>query len=143
MAQDYDKIIKENLAGMIPALLDKLLHVRLRTFTLLTLDIQSTLERRPDFLLLAQEEGSDAEHILQIEFQSSNDSEMALRLLEYRALLMRKYRKPVRQYVCYFGNEPMQMPNELRDSDLFFRYHLLDLQTFDYRLFIDAPAPRW
>ena len=50
MAQDYDKILKENMEALILPLADKLLGLSLGPTEELPDDLQTTLERKPDLL---------------------------------------------------------------------------------------------
>ena len=136
MAQDYDKIIKENIEGLLPALIERVLKLRISHMEKIPFDVQVTLERRPDFLLRVQGAESEDPYVLQIEFQSTNDNEMANRLLEYMSILRRKHKMKIRQYVLYIGNEPLDMQSEVAEEDLWFRYNLIDLRDFDYEAFV-------
>ena len=50
MAQDYDKILKENMEALILPLADQLLGLSLGATEELPDDLQTTLERKPDLL---------------------------------------------------------------------------------------------
>ncbi|MDP5172769.1 MAG: hypothetical protein NWR72_21200 [Bacteroidia bacterium] len=141
MAQDYDKIIKENIEEILPALIDRVLGLQLTYMEVIPFDVQVTLERRPDFLLLVRTEQIDKNFLLQIEFQSKNDSEMVDRMLEYAAILRRKHKLQLRQYVLYIGNEVASMSSEISDPDLWYRYHLVNLKNFDYHGFVNSTHP--
>ncbi len=138
MAQDYDKIIKENIEGLLPALIDRVLKLRISHMEKIPFDVQVTLERRPDFLLQVRDAESGEEYLLQVEFQSTNDNKMAARMLEYAGILRRKHEMRLRQYVLYIGNEPLDIPDEIDDPDLWFRYNLIDLKDFDYEAFVQS-----
>jgi predicted transposase/invertase (TIGR01784 family) len=141
MSQDYDKIFKENIASLLPALVHRVLGLHLWEMEMIPLDVQLTIERRPDFILRGQLAEEEAPFLLQIEFQTSNESDMAERMLEYAALLRRKHGLPLRQYVLYIGNEAVRMPTEISESDLWFRFHLINLKEFDYQTFLQAEQP--
>ena len=49
-AGHYDKIIKENIAAVIPGLLVKVLHIEAVEIVDIKQDIQHTKERKPDLL---------------------------------------------------------------------------------------------
>jgi hypothetical protein len=69
--------------------------------------------------------------LLHIEFQSSNDPLMALRMVEYSLAIRRKYREYPVQLVLYVGNQKLRMKAELRTHAMIFRYALLDIRDLD------------
>lgn len=56
MAQDYDKILKENLTNAVPFLLENLMQIKIAKVQNLELKLQYTLEREPDFLKIITDE---------------------------------------------------------------------------------------
>ncbi len=141
MAQDYDKIIKENIEGLLPALIERVLGLRISRMKKIPFDVQVTLERRPDFLLLVQDADSQEEYLLQVEFQSANDPKMALRMLEYAVILLGKHEMDIQQYVLYIGKGPATMATEIKRSRIGFSYELIDLRGFDYASFVKSDRP--
>ena len=103
-------------------------------------DIQHTKERKPDVLKKVTDTKGDT-FVLQIEFQVANDDEMVYRMHEYKAMLLRKYRIPVRQYVIYLGKGKVAMESLLQTIDLTFKYNLLALNTIDYKTFLNSNQP--
>lgn len=88
----YDKIIKENLKSLIPALLNKVLGLKvLRIEDLPAVKMQTTLEREPDFLQLVYDEVFPEGRIIHLEFESSNETNMERRMLAYLGMLYRKH----------------------------------------------------
>jgi len=102
----YDKAIKENLEITLPLIIKEVLRLEIVESEELPDDIQHTKERKPDLLKrVTDREGN--RFVLQIEFQSKNESEMVYRMCEYQTMLMRKYKLPVRQYViCLHFSTP-------------------------------------
>lgn len=74
--KDYEKIIKENVEGLLPALIERVLGLRLRSMKKVPFDVQITLERRPDFLLEVEDEAGGKKYLLHIEFQTKNEKNM-------------------------------------------------------------------
>ncbi len=103
-------------------------------------DIQHTKERKPDVLKKITDKKGDT-FILQIEFQVANDDEMVHRMLDYKAMLFRMYRIPVRQYVIFLGKGKMLMQSSLQTFDLAFKYNLLAINTIDYKTFLNSNQP--
>ena len=103
-------------------------------------DIQHTKERKPDVLKKITDSQGNT-YVLQIEFQVANDNEMSYRMLEYKAMLFRKYRLPIFQYVIFLGTGKMKMDAKLHTNELIFSYNLLALNSIDYKLFINSAQP--
>ena len=139
MAQDYDKIIKENLAHLLPALIRSVLRLPVRDMQKIPFDTQVTLERRPDYLLKIKLPGEEA--LLQLEFQSTPDPQMIERMLEYYSLQRRKHQLPIYQYVLYLGSRTPHIKTELIDKNIWFKYELIYLQNLDYELFLRGETP--
>jgi hypothetical protein len=140
MANDYDRIFKENIENLIPFLAERILGIKAETLIELPDDLQITVERKPDFLKKVV--NNSETYILQIEFQTIDDSEMPYRMLEYFGMLYRKYRIPIHQYVVYIG-KPVSQSNTgyLQTNRFEFTYETVSLREFDYELFINSDKP--
>ena len=140
MAQDYDKIIKENIEDVFLSLSRKLMGLEPRKFEEIPNELQRTIERKPDFLkkVVESKEGS---YILHIEFQTANDPDMVYRMNEYAAMLLRKYKLEVKQAVFFIGHQPMQMENQLQVGQVSFSYNLFNLAHVSYKEFIVSEQP--
>lgn len=139
MAQEYDKIFRENVEEWITTVARRLLGIDPNTLEEIPDDLQYTIERKPDFLKRVNLPDPQADYILQIEFQSTDSYKMPKRLLVYYAFLYTEYGLEVIQYVIYIGkkNKPT-MPTEVRHKNLQFRYELIDIQDVDYEMFINS-----
>lgn len=102
--------------------------------------IQYTKERKPDVLKKVTDNQGDT-FVLQIEFQVANEPTMVYRMLEYYAMLSRKYELPVHQYAIYLGKSKLRMATELQSINLSFRYSLLEIKAIDYNLFLKSNKP--
>lgn len=136
----YDKIFKENIEAVILSITQNLLKITAVSMEELPDDIQHTKERKPDVLKKVIDTTGDI-FVLQIEFQVANDDEMAHRMLDYKAMLFRKYRIPVRQYVIYLGKGKATMDDSIQTLDLTFKYNLLAINTIDYKTFLTSNQP--
>mgnify|MGYP001791448830 CR=1 FL=1 len=128
-----DKIIKENIEAVFTPLLEKLLDLSIKSSTEIKDKLQSTIEREPDFLKRIVDK-DDREFILHLEFQSQDNHEMVYRMAEYRAILQRKYRIPVRQIVLFLGPNPPTMRQTLYKEEQITGFELRnirDLSTAD------------
>ena len=145
MSQEYDKIIKENIEAIILPLADKLLGISPVNMVEIPDELQRTIERKPDFLKKVTDKNG-AVYILQIEFQSSNETEMVLRMLEYKSMLMHKYGLPVKQFVIYLGNPKLSMKNDLQqfmpaENEIRFSYNLLNIKDFESEKLLESDIP--
>ncbi|MFN4146110.1 MAG: hypothetical protein ACK4GN_09835 [Runella sp.] len=136
----YDKVFKENIEVAISSILRFLLGITAVTLEELPDDIQHTKERKPDVLKKIKDDKGNV-FILQIEFQVADDAEMVYRMLEYKAMLLRKYKIPVRQYVIYLGKGTSKMNDSIQFEDLRFSFSLRSIKSVDYRLFLKSHKP--
>jgi hypothetical protein len=136
----YDKVFKENIESALPMLLERVLDIHPVSTEEIPDDLQSTIERKPDFLKKITDV-SQQTFILHIEFQLADDAEMVYRMHEYYALLLRKYRLSVRQFVFFIGNIQPLMPLRLEETNLSFRFDLITFNTLDYRTFVNSEKP--
>jgi hypothetical protein len=143
MAQDYDKIFKENIEGIIIPLAEKLLHIHLDPNHLEKIppEFQKTIERKPDFLKKVLNADPSNEYILHIEFQVDDKDNMIQRMLEYYALCYKKYALPLDQYVFYIGEDQAKMLSELSHKNIQFRFTLINFHDIDYHIFTDSEEP--
>ncbi len=127
MAQDYDKIIKENLQESIPDFVEVFLKIPVPATEDVPLELQRTLERRPDFLKKVRFDDPSKDFILQVEAQST-DEEMRYRFIVYKGVLLEREQCPVTQVVLYFGDKPPTMLTTYEDSTMTSRFHLLNFK---------------
>ena len=139
-ANQYDKIVKENIAAFLPALIARVLNIDVAESEELSAELQYTLERKPDVLRrIVDQQGR--RFVLHIEFQSANDARMLRRMLLYRAMLFEQYVLPVRQVVIYLGAEPATMTTTIEQVRLSFSYTLLSLIELPAVFFLSSRKP--
>lgn len=136
----YDKIFKENIEAVIQSIMRNVLGITAISLEELPDDVQHTKERKPDVLKKVVDTHNNI-FVLQIEFQVKNDDEMAHRMLDYKAMLFRKYRLPIHQYVIYLGRSVVSMESNLQTLGLTFEYNLLSINTIDYKTFLKSNQP--
>jgi hypothetical protein len=139
-SSQYDKIFKENIEAVISSIMQNVLKITAITMVELPDDIQHTKERKPDTLKKITDDKGNT-FVLQIEFQVKNDDEMVHRMLDYKAMLFRKYNLPVHQYVIYLGKGKVSMESKLQTVGLLFEYNLLAINTIDYKTFLKSNQP--
>lgn len=140
MVHDYDKIFKENIESIIIPFTRRLLGAIPTELEEIPDDLQRTIERRPDFLKKATL-GKET-FILHIEFQTEDEEDMVHRMLEYCALLTRRYKLEVRQYVVYLRDHRAQMQTTLRHgNNLLFSFTLINIYDIPYQEFLESDIP--
>jgi predicted transposase/invertase (TIGR01784 family) len=135
MAQDYDKIFREVLKDIFPAIARKVLGIPPGQYKSLPVDLQYTSEREADQVWEVTPDAGTP-FVLHCEIQTGNDKQMLPRMLLYYGFLYYRKRQSIRQYVVYVGRERVQMEYVLRAENLDFSYRLVDLQTFPYQTFL-------
>lgn len=142
MSQEYDRIFKENIEEIILPLAQKVLGLPdPERLIEVPDDIQRTVERRPDFLKIVATTAGQNQYVLQLEFQTADEPDMVYRMLEYSALLLRKYKIPVRQFVFYIGSKPARMVDRLEQEDLTFRFYVRNVVETPYTEFLATTKP--
>ena len=137
---DIDRIFKENIAEIFLPLLDKYLDISIKSTTEIKDKLQTTIEREPDFLKRVIDH-QEHEFILQMEFQTHNDPEMVYRMAEYRAILQRKYKIPVRQFVIYLGTATPSMRTTLTIEEQITGFTLKNIHDFPADPALDSDIP--
>ena len=111
--QSFGTSLTERLAGAAPV-------------EWLNVELSETRAQRVDFVCRLANGA-----IFHMEFQTSNESAMPYRMLDYYVALLKKYESAPRQVVLYLGNDPQSMQDKLDLESLQFRYSILDLGTLD------------
>lgn len=139
-SSQYDKIFKENIEAVILSIMQNVLDIRAVSMEELPDDIQHTKERKPDILKKVTDDKAQI-FVLQIEFQVADEAEMVYRMLEYYAMLERKYKLPVKQFVIFLGTNQPKMPIQLDRERLKFSFPLVSLSELDYHIFLNSNKP--
>lgn len=140
MANDYDKILKENIAALLLPLTEKYLNIKIIDSRELKDKLQTTIEKEPDFIRIVKTD-NDEEFILHIEFQSQDEDRMIYRMQEYYGLLRRKHQLPVKQFVIYLGKQPSKMQTQLALEEVFTGFGLKSLRDYSYESLLDSQVP--
>ena len=120
--QSFEIGLTERLAGVAPV-------------EWLNVELTETRAQRVDFVCRLANGG-----IFHMEFQSSNDTAMAERMLDYFVALYRKYGLAPRQFVLYVGNEPLKMPDRLDLVWLQFQYSIVDIGSLNAEDLWNSPS---
>jgi hypothetical protein len=140
LANDYDKILKENIASVFLPLTEKYLGIRIEQSEELKDKLQTTIEKEPDFIRLVQT-GDGDRFILQLEFQSVDEEGMVYRMQEYYGILRKKYGLPVRQFVIYLGQKPSGMQTTLLPEEVFGGFTLKSLRDYSHQHLLSSQVP--
>ncbi len=140
MSNEYDKIIKENIEEVFLPLAEKYLGISIVSFRKLPGKFQSTIEREPDFVKIVKTKDGQ-EFILQIEFQTADQKDMIYRMAEYHALLLRKYKYPVKQFVVYLGQPTPKMRTFLKKEEVMTGFGLVNLHEYDHEQLLHSQVP--
>ena len=140
MPNQYDKILKENIATLILPLSDKYFGFKIAKTEEIKDKLQQTVEREPDFLRIVETDKQE-KFILQLDFQTKDESDMLLRMQEYHALLMRKYKMPVKQYVLYFGTKQASMQTTFLPHEAYTGFTLLHWHGQPYSEILKSDVP--
>ncbi len=142
MAQEYDKIFKENIEPLILSFAKKLLNINPDSLEEIPDDLQYTIEQKPDFLKKVNQPDGVDDYVLQIEFQTADSQKMLKRLLIYYGFIFREYDISAKQYVFYIGAKKYPaMVTELFHPDMWFRYKVISLANVDHEMFIHSDKP--
>ena len=133
-ANQYDKIVKENIESIIPALMNSVLGFRVKEAIVIKEKVQQTKEKEADALRIITDPNGQ-QFILHLEFQVDDYAKMAYRMADYWVLLKAKYTLPVRQFVIFMGASQPKIKTILSEDGNYFQFQLINLTQFDYLRF--------
>jgi hypothetical protein len=139
-ANKYDKIFKENMEYALPGIIKNILGLTIINAEEVSHDLQHTIERKPDVLRKVTDQNNRT-YILHVELQSQNEKDMVYRMVEYRVMLQRKHKLPVKQYVLFVGKGRLTMLSSIDEEDFKFRYNIVSPQQVDYKIFLQSKWP--
>jgi hypothetical protein len=140
LANDYDKILKENIAALLLPLTEKYLNIKIIDSRELKDKLQTTIEKEPDFIRVVKTDINE-EFILHLEFQTQDEEGMIYRMQEYYGLLRRKHQLPVKQFVIYLGAKASKMQTQLAPEEVFTGFHLRSLRDYSYQSLLESQIP--
>lgn len=136
----YDKIVKENIESIIPALMNSVLGFRVKEAVIIKEKLQQTKEKEADALRIISDPNGQ-KFILHLEFQVDDYAKMAYRMADYWLLLKSKYSLPIRQFVIYIGSGKPKMSTILSEDGNYFQFQILNITQFDYLRFLSSENP--
>lgn len=130
---EYDITLKLILQGAAGLVLRDVTGVHIERW--LNVELPEVRNTRVDMLGETSED-----HLIHIELQSRNDSNMPLRMAEYCLSVYRRFGRFPSQILLYVGEEPMRMQAELIGPELSFRYRLVNIRDLDGERLLDSEA---
>lgn len=136
----YDKIVKENIESIIPALMNRVLGFQVLESLVIKEKLQQTKEKEADVLRIVTDP-SGGKFILHLEFQVDDYKKMVYRMGDYWILLKSKYNLSVRQFVIFMGDKVPTMKTVLSEDGNYFQFQLINITQFDYLRFLNSTNP--
>lgn len=136
----YDKIVKENIESIIPALMNSVLGFKVAKSEVIREKLQQTKEKEADALRIITDPNGQ-KFILHLEFQVDDYTKMAFRMADYWILLKSKYQLPIRQFVIFIGNGEPKMKTVLADDGNYFQFSIINITQFNYLRFLNSNNP--
>lgn len=136
----YDKIVKENIDSIIPALMNSVLGFQVKEAFVIKEKLQQTKEKEADALRIITDPAGQ-KFILHLEFQVDDYSKMVYRMLDYWGLLKAKYQLPIKQFVIFIGSNEPKMTTFISEDGNYFQFQLINITRFDYMRFLSSQNP--
>jgi hypothetical protein len=121
-------------------IIEDLLHLDIAESEEIPDDIQHTKERKPDALKKVTDSQGNT-FIVHLEFQVKDEADMVYRMAEYKVMLLRRYKIPVKQSVIFLAAKRPNMPTRINTEKLKYNYDLIRLCEIDYRIFLNSKNP--
>lgn len=136
----YDKIVKENIESIIPALMNSVLGFKVKESIILKEKLQQTKEKEADALRIIMDPDGK-KFILHLEFQVDDYAKMLYRMIDYWGLLKSKYDLPVYQYVIFIGEGEAKMVNLIEENGNRFHFSKINITQYDHKIFLSSDNP--
>lgn len=138
IANEYDKILRETFRQPKHNLLKELLRIEAVSIKPVTSRMQQTiLEWEADTVLdVVTTTGENC--IVHIEWQSTNDAQMAFRMARYDLLLFEMYGKEVMGLVIYVGMKKMTMKDVFFSSGIYYCCPMVDIRDISPQVFLSS-----
>jgi predicted transposase/invertase (TIGR01784 family) len=126
LSRTYDKTIRSLLKELPTTFMELITGKKLSKESLKPLDIklQKVIEREADLIV----ENTETGEIYHVEFQSTNDSSMPVRMALYFYLILQNYGKAPKQYLVFVGKGECTMPSSVEIGSSKHSYKVVDLK---------------
>lgn len=138
MNKSYDKTIRSLLKDLPVTFMELLTGKKLSKDTLKLLDIklQKVIEREADLIV----ENTETGDIYYVEFQSTNDPSMPVRMAIY--FILQNYRKAPKQFLVYVGRGKCTMSDHVEIGNSKHSYKVIDIKKdIDCHKLLESPNP--
>ena len=124
--QKYDKTIRSLLKDLPTTFIELLTGEKFSKEALKPLDVklQKVIEREADLIV----ENTQTGDIYHVEFQSTNDPSMPIRMALYFYLILQNYGRAPRQFLVYVGKGECTMPDHVEIGNSRHQYKVIDLK---------------
>lgn len=137
---EKDIISKQIIKRLIEDISKYLFELELETLEVLETQFQRPEERRADIVVKVSEAGRH--YLLHIEIQNDNDQKMPNRMLRYRTDINSQWPKQeIEQYLIYIGKNKLSMDDGIKNINLDYHYHLIDMHQIDCQSFLTKGNP--
>ncbi|MFK5948462.1 MAG: hypothetical protein QM500_06800, partial [Methylococcales bacterium] len=137
---EKDIVSKHIIKRLIEDISKYLFELELDSLEVLETQFQRVEERRADIVVRVSE--SSRQYLLHIEIQNNNDKLMPGRMLRYRTdISMQWLNEDIEQYLIYIGKKPLAMDAGIKDGNLDYKYHLIDMHSIDCENFLKQNNP--
>jgi len=122
----YDKTIRSLLKELPTTFMELITDKKLSKEALKPLDIklQKVIEREADLIV----ENTETGEIYHVEFQSTNDSSMPVRMALYFYLILQNYGRAPKQYLVFVGRGECTIPSSVEIGSSKHSYKVVDLK---------------
>ncbi len=136
--QDFDKVLKELFIDLFLPFISEEYGIKKENIGVIDTTVKRTQERRMDFACKVL---GDDEYIIQIEFQTKNDTLIHYRMLDYYEVLARNEGLPVKQLLIYVGKLKMTMKDYIEHPNLKFNFKIANLSEINYHELLNSNLP--
>ena len=136
----YDKTIRSLLKELPTTFMELITDKKLSKETLKPLDIklQKVIEREADLIV----ENTETGEIYHVEFQSTNESSMPVRMALYFYLILQNYGKAPKQYLVFVGKGECTIPPSVDMENSKHSYKVIDLKNdIDCSALVESDNP--
>jgi len=136
----YDKTIRSLLKELPTTFMELITGKKLSKETLKPLDIklQKVIEREADLIV----ENTETGEIYHVEFQSTNDSSMPVRMALYFYLILQNYGKAPKQYLVFVGRGECTIPSSVEIGSSKHSYKVINLkEDVDCKALLESDNP--
>ncbi|BAV05647.1 conserved hypothetical protein (putative transposase or invertase) [Filimonas lacunae] len=141
MPNEYDKILRETFKRPKPNLLKLLLEVDVQSIQAFPPKVQQTIIEQEADTVLEVQPVTGSPFILHLEWQSSNDKKMAMRMARYDLLLSYSYEKEVMGAVIYVGKNRLAMNNQCGFYGFHYTCPIIDIRNIPPEVFLSSTDP--